>query len=300
MSNVALYDPDQFRGGIQEEFAHIDHTEYTTLGDLIGASMPVIGIQGGKWSLRVGGQEYFVKLRLPDGTMVHSPHLDVVFLREAPFLSKSWYKDGYPGPGSHKPPDCSALQGRVPDAGAPLKQAESCALCPRNERKLQPNGREGKECRDYARACVVLWPGQVQIEGKDFVEPVFLRIPPDSFKNRKALTDQMGPNGRGLPFYTYITRMTFEEGLSHQRIVFRALKKLDPGSAKFVAGLMADPEVKRITGEAGGFGAPRLVGPAPQQAMGEAAPEEGFAAVAPARPQQVIEAQPATVSGFSG
>ena len=214
-----------------------------TLSAGIGQSYGVIGYKGKVWSLRVRGERHNL-LRPDDGTP--SNHIDVVILGSPAHKSKSYYDKFVDGAEGQRP-ICAALDGLVPDQDVVVKQAETCALCPRNEWKTNATtGRKGKECQDYKRLAVVVMPYQTAplLGGVPLIEPVFLRVPPASLTSLAVMGDTM--SGRGLHFAHYVTRISFDPNEASPKMVFKPLVGITPQEAPVIMELMADPTVKRI------------------------------------------------------
>ena len=212
----------------------------TSLADGIGQSYGVISYKGKVWSVRHRGVRKNV-VRPDDGTP--SSYLDVIILDAADHKSKSYYKDFVDGDSA--PPLCSAMDGITPDHGVPQKQAESCALCPRNEWKLMPNGKKGRDCTDYKRLVVLLLPNTSRaLFGEPLMEPIFLRVPPASLNALAQMGEQM--DSRGYPYYSYITRISFDPNEAHPKMVFKGLQPLTDAEAPLVLALRKDPIAGRI------------------------------------------------------
>jgi hypothetical protein len=229
-------------------FAGLDpHADALTSG--AGQPYGIIGYRGKVWSFRLNGESHNIN-RPDDGTP--SSFIDVVLLGQGAERSKTYYqkKDKF-DEGSHEKPLCASIDGVVPDDGVPQKQHDNCALCPRN--RWLAGG--GKECSDYKRlAVVIMEPHTKPIFGKGHMDPVFLRVPPDSLKNLKAMTDDM--TKQNFHWSSYVTRITFDPDKPHPCMLFRPVQRLEDKEGEAVVELRKHPLVKRITwGDAG-----RMVG----------------------------------------
>jgi hypothetical protein len=225
-------------------FAALDPTE--SLAEGIGSSYGVIGYKGKIWSLRLRGENH-IMLRPDDGTPIG--YIDVVILRQAKVRAKSFYDGGFDEQGSAgKRPVCASIDGVRPDPDVQMKQAEMCQLCPRNEWKTSADGRKSRECQDYKRLSVFLVPSQtVRLLGTALLEPVFLRIPPDSLNELAVFGDNMAQ--QGWPYSSFITRISFDSTKSHPKFVFKAMQGLSDKEAGMILKLREDTQAKRITGE---------------------------------------------------
>lgn len=236
---------EAFKGvGPAKAFQSLDPTS-ENLADGIGSSYGVLNYRGKVWSIRHRGEKKnFV--RPDDGTP--SGYLDCIILQQAPVKSKSYFKKFDPnGSSEGERPICSSLDGVTPDADVMTKQAEACAICPRNVWKTDENGRKGRECQDYKRLAVLLLPTVSKaMFGEALMEPVFLRVPPASLNNLALLGEQMA--GQGYHFSTYVTRINFDPAESHPKMVFKAVAPLSDREAPIVLKLRNDPICERIIG----------------------------------------------------
>lgn len=233
--------PATFTQGPSNKFKAV--AQRASLAEGIGQSYGVIGYRGKTWSLRYRGEEYNI-LRA-DGTP--SGVIDVVILRSAPVKSKSYYKDWKPGDSS--PPICSSLDGVLPDDGVTTKQSETCALCPRNEWKVNAEGRKGRECSDYKRLAVLVMPEYTApvLNDVPLVEPVFLRVPAASLNDLATFGEEM--EAKGFDFSSFITRIKFDPDKSHPQFIFEALRPLSDPEADVIIPLIDHKQALRVTGE---------------------------------------------------
>ena len=220
--------------------------EAESLADGIGASFGIVRYKRGIWSLSYRGENH-IFLRPEDGTPVG--YLDVVILRQARIKAKSYYVGGYEeNQSAGKRPVCASIDGVKPDADVQQKQAEICALCPRNEFRTDANGRKGRDCSDYKRLAVLIMPEQTtKLFGRPLMEPVFLRVPPDSLQDLATFGKNL--EAQNWPYMSFITRITFDPEKSHPKFVFNFQKALTNDDAPTIFALREDPLSKRITGE---------------------------------------------------
>ena len=244
--------PDGFKGKhMADAFASAGlNTQEDNLSDGIGQSYGVVGYKGKVWSLRHRGQRHNV-IRPDDGTP--SAYLDVIILGQAKTKSKSFYNKKFdPSTSDGDRPICSSMDGINADADVADRQGMNgdgiCALCPRNVWKTDPaTGRKGRECTDYKRLAVLILPTQTKpILGEPLMEPVFLRVPPDSLNALGIMGDTM--TAQGFHYASYITRITFDPDKAHPCMVFSPLQGLSNAEAPVILDLMRDPAVGRITG----------------------------------------------------
>ena len=238
--------PDSFKNRqMAPAFQTKLNAQEDNLAEGIGQSYGVIAYKGKVWSLRYRGERKTV-IRPDDGTP--SAYLDVIILGQAHGKSKSFYKKYDAATSDGDRPICSSIDGVIPDMDVTTKQSESCALCPRNVWKTDPaTGRKGRECTDYKRLAVLVLPTQTQVLfGQPLLEPVFLRVPPDSLNSLAIMGETMA--AQGYHYSSYITRITFDPQKAHPCMQFRPLQGLTDQEAPVILELRDSPIVGRITG----------------------------------------------------
>lgn len=234
--------PDWAKGGVAPAFVGLNPQD-DSLSEGIGQSYPVIGYRGKNWSFRFRGERKTF-IRPDDGTP--ASYLDVIILGQARQKSKSYYKKYEPGQSDGERPICSSIDGVLPDPDVTAKQCDTCALCPRNVWKTDPQtGRKGRECTDYKRLAVLVLPTQTQpLFGTPVLEPAFLRVPPASLNSLAIMGDSMA--AQGYHYSTYITRISFDPQKPHPEMVFRPLQRLTDEEAPVVLQMRQDAQVDRI------------------------------------------------------
>ncbi len=250
--------------------------EDESLGEGIGGSYPVIGYRGKVWSLRYSGENHMF-LRPDDGTPMN--YIDVVILRSPEVKSRSYY-DGWEEGTVGKRPICASMDGVTPDRDVQNKQADLCALCPRNEWYTNDKGKKTKDCADYKRLAVLLLPQLTArfFGGQPLLEAAFLRVPGGSLLDMKAFGDTKSQEG--WHYSSYITRISFDPRESYPKFQWKAVAPIrDEEFAKIVMELREGAEAKRITGE-------ELAGRGSMRTVNEVRPPE------PAHPATVRPAAP--------
>lgn len=218
-----------------------------SLSDGIGSSYAVIHYQGKTWSIQHRGERFHVT-REDDGTA--QGYLDVIILNQAAGKSKSFYPGGWsPTQEAGKKPTCSSLNGVTPDSDAPQPQSQTCALCPRNQWKTNPeNGKKYRECSDFKRVAVLVLPTITQrIMGAPLMEPAFLRVPPASLNPLSSYGD--GLQSQGYPYCSVVTRISFDPSKSHPEFMFKAIQELTDAEAPVILPLRDGALTQRIVGE---------------------------------------------------
>jgi hypothetical protein len=237
---------DAFKDAVPAGAFAVLNPQAESLSDGIGTGYGVVTYKGKVWRLRHRGETYQFN-RPDDGTP--APFLDVIVLRSPNYKSKSYYpKDSYVEGNDGDRPTCSALDGVTPDLDIANPQAQACAICPRNEFKLNAEGRKTRECADYKRLAVLIIPSMTaRAMGAALMEPVFLRIPPASLNDLATLGDAMAQ--KGFHYSTFVTRIGFNPDKPHPQMVFKALQPLKDGEGPLVLPMREDGLSYRITGE---------------------------------------------------
>lgn len=256
--------PDWAKGKqVASAFAHLNPQE-DSLDAGIGQGYGVIGYKGKQWSLRVRGERH----NFLDAQGFSLPYIDVVILGQAKTKSKSYYKTFDAATSAGDRPICASMDGLLPDDDVQQKQSETCALCPRNVFKTNPTtGRKGKECTDYKRLALLVLPNLTAplLNGKPLLEPVFLRVPPDSL-NALAIMGE-GMANQGFHYSSYITRITFDPNKAHPCMIFRPLQGLADNEAPVILELRNDPTVARITGSSETHAVEEVATPTPASGL---------------------------------
>ena len=173
-------------------FASLDPTT-DSLADGIGTSYGIIRYKGKVWTLRHGGKTHTF-VRPDDGAPIG--YIDVVVLRQPPGKSKSFFPAYDPNASEGMRPICASLDGITPDLDVQQKQADACAICPRNQWRMDAKGRKTRDYQDYKRLAVLIMPAQTKaLLGDPLMEPAFLRIPPASLTDLAELGKYMDSRG---------------------------------------------------------------------------------------------------------
>jgi hypothetical protein len=239
-------------------FAVLGGEQQESLADGIGQGYAVIGYKGKHWTIRHDGEQYAFTRQITgdDGIKeeVAMNYIDVIILRSAPSKSKSYYPSkeeggGYdPESSEGKRPACASLDGVRPDDDVPNKQADLCAVCPRNVWRTLPNGKKGQDCTDYKRLAVCVLPAlAARVMGHPFQEPAFLRVPPASLAGLAKFGELA--KAQGWHYSAFVTRISFDPDEPHPKFVYKAIALLTDKEAPFVLEMRESAIARRITGE---------------------------------------------------
>jgi hypothetical protein len=207
--------------------------------------------------------------------------IEVVILKSSAHVSKIWYENGYTE-GSNAAPDCFSTNGVTPDMGSKKKQANACALCPKNQwgSRITPQGKQGKACGDSKRLAIVPLP---DIANEGLGGPMLLRVPAASLGDLAAFGEKM--QNMGYPYYSIGVRIAFDPKEAYPKFVFSAIRPLSDAEADLVLQMRDNPPVTRILAEGSEHaGAPAIAAPESvfEQPPAEVKPEPVFEQPAPA------------------
>lgn len=192
----------------------------------------VLSIRGSRWHVKVGDEETTIT-DSETGDPVGS--LRLVLLKASPHISKNYYKGGYEE-GSNEAPTCWSIDGIRPDPAAD-KQAETCAICPKNQfgSRITDAGKKVKACGDSRRIAVV---PEGDFKNEVYGGAMLLRVPASSLSNLAQYGKKM--KNRGFPYNTIITRVSFDHTVSFPKLEFNAIRPLTDEEANEIVQLMND------------------------------------------------------------
>ncbi len=209
MSNVALFNPGQLPSFAKK--GELSDTAKALMGG--GSTGKRISIKGGVFRLISGGKEV---------ANIEERYLDVVIVKAAPKVSRTFYMAKYDGD-TAAAPDCWSNNGDTPDASIKEPQAKTCEGCPQN---ISGSGEgESRACRFQQRLAVVM---ANDIEG----DVLQLTVPAKSLFGKEE--------GENRPLQAYarwlvaqsvdpsmvITRMKFDTKAESPKLFFKAMRWL--------------------------------------------------------------------------
>ena len=201
----------------------------------VGGGFGVLSIKGGRFALIKDGVRNI--LFNPDNPEAPASHLELVFLKANPRLSKIFYLKGYVE-GSTEKPDCSSANGVNPDPGVPAPHFEACATCPNNFWGTG-NGGKGKACQDNRRIAVAALT--------NLDEPLLLRVPPASLKALASYAKWLAD--RNVPaMNTVVTQVGFDLAEATPHLVFKAVSFLNDDTYTEAVAVAESETVGQIIG----------------------------------------------------
>ncbi|MGZ5165709.1 MAG: hypothetical protein ACXWCQ_34880 [Burkholderiales bacterium] len=238
MSNVVAF-PNNF-GPVSTRFAAIPKEGDLSAG--VQQGFGIIGYKGKVWSTRYRGVNTDLMRADGDGPM---NSIEVVILKASAHVSKIWYENGWVE-GSNAAPDCFSTNGITPDMQSKKKQANACALCPKNQwgSRITPQGKPGKACGDSKRLAVVPLP---DIKNEGLGGPMLMRVPAASLGDLAAFGEKM--QNMGYQYFSIGIRIAFDAKESYPKFVFSPIRPLSDSEADLVLSMRDEPAVARILAE---------------------------------------------------
>lgn len=224
----------QFTGGkVPQKLKDVFGGDNTDLSSGVRGGYSVLSIRGSRWHVKVGDDETTVTNE--DGDAVGS--LRLVLLKASPNVSKNYYSKNYEE-GSSEGPTCWSIDGVRPDPGAD-KQADSCAVCPKNVfgSRITETGTKAKACADSRRVAVI---PEGDFKNDVYGGPMLLRVPASSLSNLATYGKKM--DKQGFPYNTIITRVSFDHSVAFPKLEFNAVRPLNDEEADEIIQLLNDPE----------------------------------------------------------
>jgi hypothetical protein len=197
------------------------------LSDGVTGGFAVISIRGSKWRIKRAGEEE--PILNADGDPI--PSMEVVLVKSAPSISRTYYKDQYVE-GSDAEPDCTSIDGIAPDAGCANPQAKTCAACPQSRwgSRITDNGKKAQACSQTRRVAIV--PAG-DIPNEVYGGPMMLRVPPASLNDLAVYGKRLGQ--KGIDYRKIVTRLGFDVNTAFPKLTFKAVRKLEEDELREVA-----------------------------------------------------------------
>lgn len=221
-----------------------DYLKKATLGNKLetggGTGFPSISIKGKVFHIRRGdSNELITNPQDPDAP---ASNIEVIVLNGNPGTAKVWYEGTYTE-GSDMKPSCYSNDGVTPAADSKDKQANKCAICPRNVwgARLSEDGKtyKGRECSDSKRLAIATVNA---IE-----DAMLIRIPAGSLKAFNEYLKFLAT--RGIENYqAVVTRIGFDYSVAHAALTFKPVGTIDQGTFSRVSAMVDSEVVSQIIG----------------------------------------------------
>lgn len=212
----------------------------------IKPSFASITFKGKVWGIRHRGVTQQLLTRDPTtGQVVAIPHIDVVIVKSATAISKTYYIDKYKE-GDYRQPDCWATNGQVPDPAAPRKQSITCRGCQWDAfgSRTMDDGRKGKACADNKRVAVV---PAADLKNEVYGGPMLLKLPPSSFNGLSELEVQL--HQQGYTYFALVMRCSFDHSVAFPKIIFTPIGVLNDYQMQEVLNWQTHETTDRILNE---------------------------------------------------
>jgi hypothetical protein len=212
----------------------------------IKPSFASITFKGKVWGIRHRGVTQQLLTRDPTtGQVVAIPHIDVVIVKSATAISKTYYIDKYKE-GDYRQPDCWSTNGQVPDPAAPRKQSVTCKGCQWDAfgSRTMDDGRKGKACADNKRVAVV---PAADLKNEIYGGPMLLKLPPSSFSGLSELEVQL--HQQGYTYFALVMRCSFDHTVAYPKVIFTPIGVLNDYQMQEVLNWQTHDATDRILNE---------------------------------------------------
>ena len=211
MSNVALFNPSQVPAFARK--GELSDVAKALAGGGIGQAGERISIKGGVFRLLSGGKEI---------AAIEERYLDVVIVKAAPKVARTFYMKKYDGETAASP-DCWSNDGETPDPKSKNPQADTCNGCAQN---IAGSGQgNSRACRYQQRLAVVL---ANDIEGtvKQLALPATSLFGKEIGEDRPLQAYARWLVAQGVDPSTVVTRMKFDTKAEAPKLFFKAMRWL--------------------------------------------------------------------------
>lgn len=206
-------------------------------GGLAGKSINRISLRNGKFRFIKGGVEVGIS---------RNPYLDVVVIAANPHVGRLYYATAFDPNDTGTRPDCYSINGKTPEADSPMKQSETCALCPQNVVGSAKNA-QGRACAFKKRIVVV---ADNDISGEAFaIDAGGMTMfgdddPAQKLFSLKTYIETLKANHLIVP--AVVTRLSFDDEASVPKLFFTPLRILTAAEFTTVESRVVDPQVREM------------------------------------------------------
>ena len=221
-----------------------------------GSSYPKISTRASRYRLVEDGVETVIGIEM-----------DVVIVGANPKESRAYYEGAYV-PGDNKAPDCSSDSGDVPNPGVPKPQSPNCATCRHAAlgSKMTPAGKQSTACSKARNLAVVAAADPSKVYG--------LSVSVSAMKDLREYIRDL--TNYGINPEEVVTTLGFDDKVDYPKVTFKQKPNafVPEGALPMITDIMNSEDVKIVTRQIAGPGAPALPNPAPaaQQAPAIAPP----------------------------
>jgi hypothetical protein len=209
--------------------------------DLSSVPLGMLSLDGKHFTFRRSGQENWLISDKNDNPV---QFLDICIIDSNPNKSRSYWK-GSIDPNNVERPDCSSINGDVPDSGVPNRQSPTCPSCKWSKwgTALKPEGTPGtgQRCREGRRLAIL---PVFDMLNEEWGGPMLLRVPPTSLANLTNYANERDRAGQNLNMI--VTRIRYNPQIRHQQLQFTFNRWLDEEEAFLMERWYNDPIKERI------------------------------------------------------
>ena len=211
MSNVALFNPSQVPSFARK--GELSDIAKALAGGGAGQSGERISIKGGVFRLLSGGKEI---------AAIEERYLDVVIVKAAPKVARTFYMKKYDGETAASP-DCWSNDGETPDAKSKNPQSDTCNGCTQN---IAGSGTgNSRACRYQQRLAVVL-ANDIEGSVKQLALPATSLFGKEVGEDRPLQAYARWLVAQGVDPSTVVTRMKFDTKAEAPKLFFKAMRWL--------------------------------------------------------------------------
>jgi hypothetical protein len=211
MSNVALFNPSQVPAFARK--GELSDIAKALAGGGAGQSGERISIKGGVFRLLSGGKEI---------AAIEERYLDVVIVKAAPKVARTFYMKKYDGETAASP-DCWSNDGETPDAKSKNPQSDTCNGCTQN---IAGSGTgNSRACRYQQRLAVVL-ANDIEGSVKQLALPATSLFGKEVGEDRPLQAYARWLVAQGVDPSTVVTRMKFDTKAEAPKLFFKAMRWL--------------------------------------------------------------------------
>jgi len=223
-----------------KKYADQKTTDSQSLADSGNPTIPRLSIKGGKFRY-IFGEDESKKFNSVDVVIVGVDP-------EGGRMNKTFYLGAF-DPANPEPPDCSSINGVVPDSWVAEPQASRCAGCPKNAFGSAVNAQgqrtKGKACKDSKW----LWVIKLEDMAKEDPRIWCLNVPASSLKGLSAFGRQISKTG--LPLHVIHARLEMDDEFDYPVIEFQLAGYLDEPQSEASSEIHADQPWRDLVGDTG-------------------------------------------------
>ena len=167
-----------------------------------------ISIKGGVFRLLVAGKEV---------ASIEERYLDVVIIKAAPKISRTFYVDQF-DENNPTPPDCWSADGEKPDASIKTPQCDTCVNCPQN---VKGSGKDDSKACRYSQRLALLLANDLEGDVLQLNTPAASIFGKDEGDNRPLQAYARYLAANNISPEEVVTRMRFDTKAANPKLFFK-------------------------------------------------------------------------------